>query len=514
MDFYEKLSTEHAELNQAFDSFLIKEMNSVELKHTSAPFGIYEQSNGKFMVRVRLIGGQLTVEQAEMLGKVVREKVGYLHLTTRQNVQLQDVDAAQVCSLVSELNSAGFIFRGGGGNTFRSIAADWTDSTVSDSGFSVLPYAYRLNAFMMNYDPAFKLPRKLKIAFSASESDESLAKLNDLGFVANIKEGKKCFSVYGGGGMGRSSAQGIKLLDNLGEDQLLRCAKAMTDLFYDHGDRSNRNKARIRFLVKRIGESEFRSLFHSYFDKTELDDELWRQTISSGVPILSYNPEEFEAAGESRRAVSLHPPQGNIQPSEWESFVAVVKKAGLRLVRISRRQELFLPFVAEACELELTKTLSELNSAWLSESAAGRVTTCIGATVCRIGILDSQKIGGEIADAIDEAFSDCGGSSSLMVEVLESIRVSGCPNSCGAHPAFTFGFQGMRRKVDGQMIDICKIHFGSRASEHSLLLKNEDITLPCSELPSLVYKTVKEFIEKNREDSTFRFANMVLSRPE
>ena len=189
-------------------------------------------------------------------------------MSSRQDVQLHGVPPENVYAAVRSCTENGLPFKGGG-NTFRNILVSPDSGIAPDSIFDVIPHAKSLTDIIFRWDNAFELPRKLKIGFAASEKDEFMAAIQDLGFVAAIKAGKPGFKVYGGGGMGRESAVGIELLDFIPCAQVPQCALAMTEFFYEHGDRTNRNTARIRFLVKRLGKEKFVELFRDYFNRAQ-----------------------------------------------------------------------------------------------------------------------------------------------------------------------------------------------------------------------------------------------------
>ncbi|MFA6292116.1 MAG: nitrite/sulfite reductase, partial [Victivallales bacterium] len=251
------------------EEFTSGKINAAEFKKFTAPLGIYEQSSGEFMIRIRVTGGHLPLSDAKTISETAKaNKVGYLHLTTRQDIQLQDVPTEMLYPIVKALVENGIPFKGGGGDTYRNTTACPHSGISPDTIFDVLPYAKAANEFLFEEEKAFQLPRKLKIGFSCCEKDSSMAALQDLGFIAKLVNGKKGFTVYGAGGMGRESMLGIKLFDFLPEEDLLKCIRAVLELFHEQGDRTNRAKARLRHYVAKVGEIEFKKTFLEYFERT------------------------------------------------------------------------------------------------------------------------------------------------------------------------------------------------------------------------------------------------------
>lgn len=207
-----KLPATHNE-DIAYFGTLIDDFNNgniepVKFKGTRVPMGIYEQRrNGTYMMRIRCTGGYISPDQLLQLALTAQtHQSELLHLTTRQEIQIHNIAIDQAKSILPELQEVGLSSKGGGGNTVRNIMVD-INSGISASGvFDVLPYAADLTTRLISEPDSFTLPRKLKIAFSASEANTDFAVINDLGFIAKIKDGKRGFKVYLGCQLARMDA--------------------------------------------------------------------------------------------------------------------------------------------------------------------------------------------------------------------------------------------------------------------------------------------------------------------
>jgi sulfite reductase beta subunit-like hemoprotein len=463
----------HAELREAIPQFLRGELSASDLKHASAPLGIYQQRNDLFMTRIRITGGHLSVPQLRGVAAIIRAHgIGYGHLTTRQDIQLQDVPAEHVLDVVGDCSMHGLPFRGGGGNTFRNITMTATSGIGTGSLFDVLPYAKSLTELIFTWDKAFVLPRKIKIGFFDSPADELRAAVQDLGFIATVVDGARGFKVYGGGGMGRESTTGLLLFDFLPADQVPRCALAMTELFSDHGNRENRNQARIRFIVKRLGEDGFRALFQEYFDRL--------QPEISEFPACPFNVDVAAAAlpsvadaecddpgfldwvarvttptrfGDDVVTVRVFVPGGNLSADEIESLAEIAETCGDSFLRLTPTQDVLLPLVPRG---SLPAVYQALRKAFpktdvLLESLVGHLVTCVGSTVCKIGILDSPAAGQAVARRLDQMLAEHPElDATTAARIVDDIRISGCPNTCGAHVAASIGMQGQKAKIEGK----------------------------------------------------------------
>jgi sulfite reductase beta subunit-like hemoprotein len=510
----QKLEIEHSSLREKIEAFLNDDLSAADLKHFTAPFGIYQQRNDLFMTRIRITGGHLTTQNLHNTAAVIEDNnIAYAHLSTRQDIQLHWVPPQNIYSTVRQCTKNGLPFKGGGGNTFRNIAVSPDSGITPECVFDVIPYAKSLNDIIFSWDKAFELPRKIKIGFVDSEKDAFMAAFQDLGFVAVTKNGKPGFKVYGGGGLGRGSALGVELIDFLPCNEVPRCALAMTELFYDHGDRQNRNAARIRFIVKRLGQDKFIELFHEYFNKTDLatmDFPKWKLDLEAEIKGLSkFDEQNVEdtsyhewlkyavtetAFGQDIVSVKIFVPSGNLRADQIKKIAVAVDNYGGSFVRLTANQNILLPLVHKSALPVLYKFLkNEMQDIDLTlKSFKGHVTSCVGSTVCKIGILDSQSMGNYIGFALDEYFKN---KTSLKAEkasrILDMIKVSGCPNSCSGHPAACIGLQGQKKKINGKVEPVYKI-FSKRDCKEFALAESEDYFVLEEDAPERVLELMEQ----------------------
>jgi sulfite reductase beta subunit-like hemoprotein len=504
-----KLKAEHLVLKKEITAFLNNELSAADLKHSTAPFGIYQQRDGLFMTRIRITGGHLNISELRKIADIIDENnISYAHLTTRQDIQLHGVPAENIYATVRSCTENGLPFKGGGGNTFRNIAVSPDSGIAPDSVFDVIQHAKSLTDIIFKWDKAFELPRKIKIGFASSEKDEFMTAVQDLGFVAVTKNGKAGFKVYAGGGMGRESALGIKLFDFISCDEVPRCTLAMTELFYDHGDRKNRNTARIRFMVKRLGQKKFLELFNKYFQDTNFENQNfpeWEFDLKSEVASLKLLPEQKikdssynnwlkyavspTRFGDNVVSVRIFVPGGNLNAGQLRKLAEASDLFGASFVRLTMGLDIILPLVDCSALPGLYKFLrTELKDIDLTlESFKGHITSCIGVTVCKIGILDSPALGNAIAAKLDEAEL----KAELSAKVLDMIKISGCPNSCAGHPAAFIGMQGQKKKIDGKLEDVYKI-FARTDSKPFALAKAEDDFIKQNDVPDRVLELLKD----------------------
>lgn len=470
--------TEILELQSDINKFIAGEISATDLKHTSAPFGIYQQKNGKFMVRIRITGGLLSLKQMQAISEILNDEfgIGFAHLTTRQNIQLHDVPVESIYGIVEKAVELGLIFRGGGGNTYRNIMVSPEGAFSDKSVFNVQPYAAEIQNFVYSYDKAYALPRKLKISISCNDDDSALATIQDLGFIATIQNGVKGFKVFVAGGMGRKSTVGVKLIDFLPATDILKVVAGIIELFYDHGNRKNRNLARLRFLREKIGNEAFAELFADYVSKVtdypKVDisaDEQHIVDFGSAEIIHSdaFKLWQIRAASNTQLketvSVELFVPNGNFSPEQFAELTAQFTKYNNPALQLTATQNLIIPFVKAESLPGLYNVLNDYSINLKGESFNGLIQSCIGSTFCKIGILNTPYYAEKASVALDNYFAEKAEKQAVeFKEIINSIKLSGCPNSCGAHLSAKLGFQGMKKKIDDVLTDVFFISEGAK----------------------------------------------------
>ena len=467
------MKQQYEELKQAFDDYAKGALTSEKLKPVTAPFGIYEQRNGKFMLRIRVTGGEIRCDRLKGLTDLLDKETGTIHLTSRQDIQVHDVPPEKAAAFVQACDELGLPFKGGGGNTYRNILASAHSGVSEDSSFDVYPYAFALNQTLQACEKAFKLPRKLKIGVFAGEQERLLAAVQDLGFLAARRDGQDGFVVYAGGGMGRDSAVGFKLFDFLPAGDVIRVAVACTELFHDHGDRANRNQARLRFLLKRIGQEAFTRLFFEYYEQVKAktppllfqDQELLPPPAERAPDLpsveaqddfvlwrsIAVKPTRF---GDDYVSVRLFVPYGNLSAGHLRQLADVSIRSGAKVVRLLTSQDLLIPVIHRswlpAMYHFLRNELSDIDLTF--QSYTGHLVTCVGATVCKIGMVDSPAVGDAITRELDRYLpADTPEKRNLLRIVSDEVRISGCPNACSGHPVARLGIGCILQKEGGEI---------------------------------------------------------------
>jgi len=470
-------------LTDGFADYVAERLTADALKSIAAPFGIYQQRDGRFMVRVRVNGGEIDCATLTAIADLLERLGGQAHLTSRQDIQLHNIPADRVMETVLDCDRLGCPFKGGGGNTYRNIMVGSESGLSPDSLFDVYPYAEALNRAMQSFDKAFTLPRKFKIGFFACEKDILKAAVQDVGFIATLRDGERGFKVYAGGGLGRDSAVGICLIEFLPVERLVEAAFAMVSLFHDHGDRTNRNQARLRFLLKRIGTEAFRKLYSGYYASTEVAEPFSVQMRNystdglherflpapAGAAAADYARWTAVAVSPTRfglriKSVRLFVPYGNLTAPALRTIAQIASEAGSPRVRLLATQDILFPVVAAASlpwlYQQLIQRLPEVDLTF--RSFKGHIVTCVGASVCKIGMVDTPAMADRLAEALDRLLpEDLHKRHALQRWVADEVRISGCPNACSAHPVAQLGIGCINQKVDGVIVPHAHVYTGA-----------------------------------------------------
>ena len=493
--------------------FLTGELAPGIFKARRVPRGVYEQRrNGSYMVRVRIPGGALQVSQLRALAELGRSYGnGTLHITTRQDIQFHDVNVADIPQVMRGLLKAGLTSKGGGGNTVRNISACPLAGICTQETFDVTPYAQAVTEYLITLTGSYNLPRKYKIAFSGCAADCALAGVNDLGFVAQLRNGRPGFRVYVGGGMGAESRVADLLAEWVPATEVIRIAEAVRRLFDRHGDRRNRRAARLRFVLGRLCVEKFRELFEAELVSVVSDGVPAAPTFPVGVPAA----EKSEAPARPREVVRhglyvfpqhqsgfvtlpLHLPLGEITADELDKLAVLAARFSTEQdVRATQSQGLLLRFVREADVLPLADAVSGLPEAWYAVHPEHSFVACTGAATCRLGLCLSRNVARAISQQLVAA--------RIKKDVYRDldVRISGCPNSCGQHPVGTIGLFGQALRVGTRLVPAYRVLLGARIGAGRTRLGTGLATIAARALPAAFVSLLRDFEAGRENDEAF-----------
>lgn len=439
-----------------------KEVDPVQFKAFRVPMGIYEQrQDNVYMSRVRTTGGVIHPRQfLNLIDIAVRNKSNLLHITTRQEIQVQNLQLDNVESILTELKQIGLATKGGGGNTIRNIMVSEESGLFDAEVFDTTRHAMDLTTKLIAEPDSYFLPRKMKIAFSSNDREIGYAAVNDIGFVARIEDGARGFLVYAGGGAGAKPTIGWVLFDFIPEQDLFVVAEALKRFFSEHGNRKNRSRARLRFVFYKLGEEETIRLIHEYYKVAKAvappyvpeEEETQRPTYSY-IPSSSPNIDLGEYDLWRKRYVTAQKHEGynsillpvllgnipldnNSTVDSLKNLLRFIDQFGKHTIRFTTTQNIRLRNIPDVALPELYSIIGQFNTELKSPVLVNNIVSCTGADTCRLGIGLSKGL----ATAIRRELL----KSEAPLDELSAARIhiSGCPNSCGQQLWGDIGFSG------------------------------------------------------------------------
>lgn len=484
-----------------------------EIKPKRGLRGIYEErTTGSFMLRARVPGGVLPQAQAAAIAALGQKfGDGRLHLTTRQDIQFHGVPHADLIPLMHALLHAGIACKGGGGNAVRNHAICPHAGACIHESFDVTAAAHATAEFLLANPGSYTLPRKFKIAFSGCAADCALAKICDLGFLAAVRDGQPGFRVYIGGGMGAFSRRGDLLYDWIAASEIFRVAEAARRIFDRLGDRTNRARARLRFVCDRLGPAQFRQEFEAQFAEVARD----KVPAWDGIPVLNPNASAPPAAGAPRpvavaglrifaqrqpgfASVLLHAPLGYLPATDLAILAAdVIPFSREHAIRLTRNQSLLLRHVALADLPDLAAALRTLSTNLVAPAAIDRFTACVGAATCRIGLCQARGAARACADHLMQQ-----GVSRDVLEAME-FHFNGCANACGHQPVAAIGARGIVLSLQGRRVPAYDVTLGGSCDARGVRLGISAGRVPAASLPVVMHALAATFAAQRQAGETF-----------
>ena len=487
--------------------------------------GTYGQRQmNRQMMRIKVPHGTMTPEQLHAVADCAEwytpRKVA--HVTTRQAIQLHYVMLEDSPKVMRRLAEVGMTTREACGHTVRNVTADPLSGIAEDTVFDVTPYAEASMRYFLRNATNQKLPRKFKITYSASEADRGLIPMHDFGLMAVERNGEKGFRMSVGGGLGAAPRLADVLSEWVPASEQLRSIEAAIKVWDRLGERRNKNKARIKFLVGKIGIEEFTRLW-----KLELEtlppatDQRYREpdfTLIEEAP--AYGSWASRNGGPAtkregfdvwRRTNALRQkdagyytvyvllPIGDVTVDQMHSLAEIARKYGGGHIRTAASQNFVLRWVHED---DLAAVHSELITIGLAEDHAmtiSDVITCPGADTCAIGVTSSKGLGTEIRERVTAANGKY--HDDPLVNNIR-INISGCPNSCGQHHIADIGFYGMAIRVGERQIPAVQLLLGGNAVGTGKLAKLT-MKLPAKNAPDVVEKLIATYVGERTEGEKF-----------
>jgi len=440
--------------------------------------GVYGQRQpGVQMVRIKLPFGKVTFKQLNKIAAISDEYASrHLHLTTRQDIQIHYVSLDRTPELWSKLAEDDITLREACGNTVRNVTASPSSGIDPKEPFDVSPYAQATFEYFLRNPVCAEMGRKFKMSFSASDEDTAFSYIHDLGFIPKLKivDGVEVrgFKVLLGGGLGSQPFLASVTSEFLPEDELIPYIEATLRVFDRYGERNNRNKARFKYLIQKLGLEEVLSLIEaekiatkvkSYpIDRTKIeqpippdDNQLSTINLDSDLNYQVWKgTNTFEQKQKGYYGVYVRVSTGDIGTDKARALVAGLKDLVADDIRITQNQSLLLKYATEKSLPHIYQLLKSLDLAQVGFDSTADVTTCPGTDTCNLGISNSTEMARVIESYIAEFHQDFVFNRDLK------IKISGCMNSCGQHGLAHIGFHGSSVKAEGKLVPAAQVMLG------------------------------------------------------
>lgn len=497
------------EFHSSIEQFKAGTLSAGHFKELRVSLGIYEERmDGTFMVRARLFAGILLPHHMKALASAARTYGnGTIHITTRQDAQIHGVPLDNLHAALVHLAETGLSTHGTGGNTIRNVTACPNAGVCRNEAFDVTPYAISLTEFLLQQSNSFHLPRKFKIAFSGCPNDCAGGTVNDIGFIAKFNDGRPGFAVHAGGGLGARSRIADLLEEWVPAGDMYAVAEAIKRVFDKHGNREDRGKARLRFLLDKIGFEAFKELYKielAHLRDTAMPESNYWETTPPFRSHSETSPTQLDAYSEWRRlyvspqkqtgysSVKIPLFQGDISDTALVRLADIIQQFGEGLARATQSQDLTVRWLSDHELPSLHRQLAALG--FTAAAAPENLSVCAGASICRLGICQSR----ELAAAICEEFVRRNLDSSDKLRRVK-INISGCPNSCGRHQIGDIGLYGVMRRIDGEPVPHFILQLGGHVEEGATRLAAGKEAVPAEHVPVVLANLLQVYSESEAD---------------
>jgi sulfite reductase (ferredoxin) len=474
------------------------------------------------MVRIKIPAGQIYPHQLEKIAQLCEMySIGSAHVSTRENVQLHWVVLEDVSEIMHGLADVGLTSREACGNTVRNVMCSPLSGVCNDEEFDATPYAIATARFLLRNPLNQSLPRKFKFNFSCCEK-HGMTRIVDVGLIPQIrklddKTKQHGFKIFLGGGLGNKSFVGYQLEDFTPEEDLLYTSIAVLQIFDRIGDRKNMARNRMRYLVNEMGWDKFKNLVlkeraivratQSVIIRLNIDKK--SNEIKRPISVSSENgsiPDgyarwlkttTYKQKQEGYTAVFVALESGDITANQLRAMADITKDFSAEgFARNGFSQDIILRYVHES---DLPKLYSRLLDVGLANSGSLTMASavgCSGTSSCNLALTNSHRLAKEIQRKFLELKLD---DDDDLRDA--TIKISGCPNSCGQHEIATIGFFGGGARVGKDMYPNYSMSLGGRFDDKSMLGVT-CMRVPVKRTIPVILKIIELYKKNKQSDDT------------
>ncbi len=521
---FERLLADHLAGRVDEDAFRVFRLNN----------GVYGQRQGGHnqMVRIKFPYGSATADQFEALASIAeRYSRGWGHLTTRQNVQFHFVQLETVPAMLKELAEVGLTTREACGDTVRNVMGCHLAGACPYEVLDISPWAEATFRYFLHHPYAQRLPRKFKINFSGCVTDCGQAMFNDVGVVAvsqprpdgTLEPG---FRVFVAGGLGANPHPAQALEEFTPRESLLPTIEAILRTFDHFGNRDNKLRARLKWVLDELGIDELRrrvlrernlllassswpggipAIVEELGDApaglatgaapTPMGTPVTLRVSSKADPYTRWESSNV-IVGVAKGTVSAiaYARLGDITADQFRALAAIVRDFDID-VRITNRQNLAFRGLSAEQLPALYSRLEQIGMSDPGAELARDVVACPGADTCNLAVTQSRGLADDIGKALEAAgLADVGGVR---------INISGCTNSCGQHHVADIGFNGAERRAHGRPAPGYQLLLGGHIGNTEVKFGQRALRLPAKAAAQATVRLVGRFAEERDAGEPF-----------
>ncbi|MDP8970556.1 MAG: nitrite/sulfite reductase [Actinomycetota bacterium] len=407
-----------------------------------------------FMIRTRTSGGIVSADMARGLARIADDHgKGWIHLTTRQQLQFHHVRARDVATVLAEIGAVGLSTRSTCGHTLRGVMSCPDSGVGLDEPFDCYPDARAVSDSILARTPALnaQLPSRFNICFGGCPACRDHAKTNEAGFVSTVRDGALGYELWLGGSLGKSAPTlAFKAADFVARNDVLAAANALLDVYITYGNFDQPNKARMKFLVRDLGRQRFLELFRAAY--AEARERAWPEPTPVSAPegsavagILAHAPEGGWGSGVRPQRtpglalVTVNVPLGDIDSDDLRLLADLSDEVADGNLCLTRNQNVMFRHVPVSAVPTVRRRLADVGLGLEGADQSLDVRVCTGGPVCTLAITPSQAVGARLLN-----------SPALVRNSGLRVHVSGCPNACAQHQAADLGFSGGKVTINGR----------------------------------------------------------------
>jgi ferredoxin-nitrite reductase len=453
-----------------------------------------------FMLRLRIPNGIVDAHKLRAITAIAEDcGGGYAHVTTRANLQVREIAPANAARVLERLAEAGLTSRGAGADNIRNITGNPTAGVDPLELYDTRPLGLALHHAILNHRELYGLPRKFNIAFDGGASVASLEDTNDIGFSAvRVGPGKAApegvyFRVAVGGITGHGDfARDLGVV--IAPSQCVPVAVAIVRAFIDEGDRTDRKRARLKYVLDRMGLEAFLGAVEKRLPaplpRLAAADCEPRPPLARGAHV-GFHPQKD--AGRLYCGVTL--PVGRLSAAQMRAVADIAERHGTGTIRLTVWQNLIVSDIDEAARAQVASALAAAGLGYEASSARAGMVACTGNTGCKFSASDTKRHALAAADHLD---------ARLKLDVPLNIHLTGCPHSCAQHRVADVGLLATKLAAGDAEIEGYHLFVGGGFGERQGLGREILRDVPADDVPHTLERLLRAYQQKRAPQENFQ----------